>query len=142
MHVPSYQMHNVLSVYSKQLRQNLASMDKPSAFAEPPEDRVNLTPEVKRQTMIDKVSKEILDKISSYGSRHNSLQQKSEHVSRTANQAVPPAEVENQRFIFNAIDAVNNKRQNALSVDDSSFLIKRLDQLAKQAGDQKPKSKI
>ncbi len=142
MHVPSYQMHNVLNVYSKQLRQNLASTDIPRAIAKLPEDRVNLTSEVNRQTMIEKVSKEILNKISSYGSCHNSLQQKSEQLSRKANPAVPPADVENQRFVFNAIDAVNNKRQNALSVDDSSFLIKRLDQLAKQAGDQNPKPGI
>ncbi len=140
MNVPSYQMHNVLSVYSKQLRQNLASMDKPRGFAKPPEDRVDLTPEVKRQTMIEKVSKEILDKISSYGTHRNSHWRKSDYANRIAIQADPSAEVENQTFVFNAIDAVNNKRQNSLSVDDSNFLIQRLDQLAKQAGDQKPKS--
>jgi hypothetical protein len=121
-------MYNVLNVYSKQLRQNLASEDKSGVLAKPLEDRVNLTPEAKRQTTIEKVSRDILDKISSYGSLLNSHQRISAHAHKNANQAAPPVEVANQTFVFNAIDGVDNKIQNTLSVEDSSFLIQRLDQ--------------
>jgi hypothetical protein len=45
-------------------------------------------------------------------------------------------------FVFNVIDTVNQKTKNTLSVEDSSFLIKRLEQLSKEAGDKKMESWI
>ena len=142
MNVPSYQMHNVLNVYSKQLRQNMASAGKTDKPAKPVEDRVDLAPEAKRQATIEKVSRDILNKISSYVSQHDSRPRLSEHARTSASLSIPPAEMENRRFVFNTIDTINNKSRNSLSVDDSSFLIQRLDQLAKQAGDKRSQSKI
>jgi len=43
-------------------------------------------------------------------------------------------------FVFNVIDTINQKRRNTLSVEDSSFLIKRLEQLSKEEGDKKTES--
>ena len=140
MNVPSYQMHNVLNVYSKQLKQNLASADKTSTPTKPKGDRVELTPEVKRQATIEKVSRDILNKIASYGSHHTSRERIPEQASMSASQSTPSANVENRTFVFNAIDAINKKSKNSLSVDDSSFLIQHLDQLAKQSGDKKQES--
>ena len=119
MHVPSYQMHNVLNVYSKQLKQNLASAGKTGKSAVPIEDRVNLSPEVKRQATIEKVSKDILDKISSYGSHHYVRQPISEQADIQLEQAALAAKTEDRKFVFHAIDAINNKSKNTLSVDDS-----------------------
>jgi hypothetical protein len=36
-------------------------------------------------------------------------------------------------FVFNVIDTINNKTTNTVSVEDSSFLIQRLEQLSKDA---------
>jgi hypothetical protein len=36
-------------------------------------------------------------------------------------------------FVFNVIDTINNKTTNTISVEDSSFLIQRLEQLSKDA---------
>jgi hypothetical protein len=138
MYVPSYQMHNVLHVYSKQLRQNTAAAEKSASPAKPRQDRVNLTPKVKRRATIEKVSKDILSKISSYGLRHNNRQPAAEYAEKRVNQAGPSTETGKQTFVFNAIDTINHKSQNTLSVDDSSFWIRRLDQLAKQAGNKTP----
>ncbi len=116
----------------------MASADKTKPPTKLSEDRVNLTPEVKRQATIEKVSRDILNKISSYGSHPNSRKGISEQADVISKASSPAAEVEKQTFVFNAIDKINNKRRNTLSVDDSSFLIHRLDQLAKQAVDKKP----
>ena len=43
-------------------------------------------------------------------------------------------------FVFNVIDTINQKRRNTLSVEDSSFLIKRLEQLSKEVSDKKTES--
>ncbi len=140
MNVPSYQMHNVLNVYSKQLRQNMDSADRTKPPASLPEDRVSLTPEVKRQATIEKVSRDILSKISSYGSHHTGRPGVLEQADVSSKASSSSAEVENRTFIFNAIDKINNKTRNTLSVDDSSVLIQRLDQLAKQAADKTPQT--
>ena len=69
MFVPSYQMHNVLNVYSKQLRQSITSGQKKALSEKLPADKVSLTREAKRQLTIEKVSKDILDKITRLGTR-------------------------------------------------------------------------
>ena len=143
MYVPSYQMHNVLNVYSKQLRQNMAAGEKAKMPRHPQTDRVELTPEGKRQSTIEKVSRDILDKISRYGSLNQDRQpaaakdEKAPSIEETASH-----ELENKTFVFNEIDTINNKHKNTLSVDDSSFLIQKLEQLAKKAGDKKTESWI
>jgi hypothetical protein len=140
MYVPSYQMHNVLNVYSKQLRQNMATERKNKMPLEPQEDRLKLTSEGKRQAMIEKVSKDILDKISRYGALKKDGQRNSEHLERPSNEENSLHKPENKTFVFNEINAVDQKNKNMLSVNDSSFLIQKLEQLAKKASDKKPGS--
>lgn len=142
MYVPSYQMHNVLNVYSKQLRQNMVSDGKNKRPETPPSDRINISPEGKRQIMIEKISKDIVDKISRYGSLNETRQQISEYTNIYSENKTLPNNTENKTFVFNAIDSINQKNKNTLSVDDSSFLIQRLEQLAKKASDKKTESWI
>ena len=61
MQIPSYQIQNVLKVYSRQLsqgkipgRNNIANANKISA------DSVTISPEGKRQAIIDKVASNIV----------------------------------------------------------------------------------
>jgi hypothetical protein len=142
MYVPSYQMHNVLNVYSKQLRQNMATQRKNKMPLQPQEDRLKLTSEGKRQAMIEKVSKDILDKISRYGTLKEDRQPITEHLEMPSNEETSLHKPENKTFVFNEIDAVDQKNKNTLSVNDSSFLIQKLEQLAKKASDKKPESWI
>jgi hypothetical protein len=140
MYVPSYQMHNILNVYSNQLRQNMISEGKSNVAAKPQSDKIHLSPEGKRQAMIEKVSKDILDKLSRYDSLNESRQRNTEYENINSDNGVLPRKTENETFVFNAIDSINQKSTNTLSVDDSSFLIQRLEQLAKKASDKKTES--
>ena len=140
MYVPSYQMHNVLNVYSKQLRQHLVSDGKSKVPAKPQSDRIHLSPEGKRQAMIEKISRDILDKISRYDAMNETRQQNTEYANMKSDNGALPHKTENKTFVFNAINSINQKSTNTLSVDDSSFLIQRLDQLAKKASDKKTES--
>jgi hypothetical protein len=140
MYVPSYQMHNVLNVYSKQLRQNLVSEGKSKVPARPQLDRIHLSPEGKRQAMIEKISRDILDKISRYDSMNEARQGNTEYENMISDNGALRHKAENKTFVFNAINSINQKSTNTLSVDDSSFLIQRLDQLAKKASDKKTES--
>lgn len=130
MFVPSYQMHNVLNVYTKKLRHNINSKDQ-NASEKLPADRINLTSERKRRATIEKVSKEIYEKIIRFGSQAESPHPKSEQIKGRVDKEVAAAKTNKTGFVFNAIDAINKKTTNTVSVEDSSFLIQRLEQLSK-----------
>ena len=133
MHVPSYQMHNVLNVYSKKLRHNISSKDQKNT-KKLPVDQVDLTSEGKRRATIEKVSKEILDKIIRFGSQADSLSHgRSEHITTSTDEESASAKPNRVGFVFNIIDTINKKTTNTVSVEDSSFLIQRLEQLSKNA---------
>ena len=142
MFVPSYQMHNVLNVYSKQLRQNMVSEGNNKMPEKPQSDRINISPGGKRQATIEKVSKDIIDKISRYDTLNETRQQITEYNNINSDNGDLPDKTENKTFVFNAIDSINQKSKTTLSVDDSSFLIQRLEQLAKKASDKKTGSWI
>ncbi len=108
----------------------------------PQSDRINISPEGKRQATIEKVSKDIVDKISRYGSLNETRQQITKYTNIYSDNETFPHKTDNKTFVFNAIDSINQKSKNTLSVDDSSFLIQRLDQLAKKASDKKTESWI
>lgn len=142
MFVPSYQMHNVLKVYSKQLRQNMAAKRKDKVPQKPQVNKFKLTPEGKRQATIEKVCQDILNKISRYGGLKEDRQKNTENVKVSSNGETALHKPENKTFVFNEIDAIDQKSKNTLSVNDSSFLIKKFEQLAKKANDKKPESWI
>ena len=130
MFVPSYQMHNVLSVYTKKLRHNMNSKDQYTS-EKPPAEQINLTSERKRRTTIEKVSKEIFDKIIRFCSQVDSPHRRSEQIKGKADNEIASAKTNKAGFVFNVIDAINKKTTNTVSVEDSSFLIQRLEQLSK-----------
>jgi hypothetical protein len=131
MVVPSYQMHNVLNVYSKKLKRNIISGKDQPTSEKPPVDRVNLTSEGKRRATIEKVSKEIFDKIIRFGSQADSFHRRPERVKEKTDKEIASAKTNKAGFVFNVIDAINKKKTNTVSVENSSFLVQRLDQLSK-----------
>ena len=130
MFVPSYQMHNVLKVYTKKLRKSINSKDQ-NPTEKPPADRAKLTSGGKRRATIEKVSKEIYEKIIRFGSQADSSQPKSKQIKGKVNRKVASAKTNKTGFVFNVIDTINKKTTNTVSVEDSSFLIQRLEQLSK-----------
>ena len=133
MYVPSYQMHNVLNVYSKKLRHNISSKDQRNS-KKLPVDQVDLTSDRKRRATIEKVSKEILDKIIRLGTQSDSAPHgRSEHITSSKDKGCAMAIPNKAGFVFNIIDTINKKSTNTVSVEDSKFLIQRLDQLSKDA---------
>lgn len=130
MFVQSYQMQNVLNVYTKKLRHNIKSKDQ-NKSGKPPADRINLTSERKRRATIEKVSKEIYEKIIRFGSQAESSHPKSEQIKGKVAKEAASAKTNKSGFVFNVIDTINRKTTNTVSVEDSSFLIQRLEQLSK-----------
>jgi len=130
MFVPSYQMQNVLNVYTKKLRHNINSKDQ-NRSEKPLAERGNLTSERKRRATIEKVSREIYEKIIRFGSQAESPHPKSEQIKENVDKEGAAAKTKKSGFVFNVIDTINKKTTNTVSVEDSSFLIERLEQLSK-----------
>ena len=130
MFVPSYQMHNVLKVYSNKLRHSITAEGQ-NLSEKSSTERVNLTSEGKRSSTIEKVSKEIFDKIIKFGSQTFASQKRTEETKGGLKEENKSVESSKSAFVYNVIDAINGKTTNKVSVEDSSFLIQRLEQLSK-----------
>ena len=101
---------------------------------------MNLTPEGKRQATIEKVSRDILRKITRFGSLADTRRKISAAAKTISQIEAATDKKQKTTFVFNAIDSINQKITNTLSVEDSDFLIQRLEQLAKESGDKKTES--
>ena len=109
MFVPSYQMHNVLNVYSRQLRQNIASSNNKKTPGRPPADQVNLTTGGKREATIEKVSKDIVNKITKFGTLDETRYRITERAKDRAEIETAASKENKTKFVFNVIDDINKK---------------------------------
>ena len=133
MFVSSYQIHNVLNVYSKQLSQDRGVQKQKAGNKKPLSDQINLSNEGKRRATIEKVAKDILSKISHYGSKGEIKASKRDRPGDDLKNHFESDKKRETTFVFNVIDDLNKKTTTALSVKDTNFLINRLEQLAKNA---------
>ena len=138
MIVSSYQIHNVLNLYSKQLSRGRSTRSLKSGNNKQQSDHIDLSNEGKRKATIEKVAQDILTKISRYGSNEKMLAKEQNLARDDVRRHIEP-EPDNKKetaFVFNVIDHFNNKTTNALSVKDTNFLINRLEQLAQDADEE------
>jgi hypothetical protein len=131
MFVSSYQIHNVLNVYSKQLSQDRNVQKLQPGTIKRPSDQINLSTESKRRATIERVSQEILNKISHYGAEGEIKTQEKDASRENAKNSLESDNKKEAGFVFNVIDDLNKKTKTALSVKDTKFLIDRLEQMAK-----------
>jgi len=120
MHIPAYQIHNVLNAYSVQLFKAGTVTQNADSGSDP---AIRISPETSRMAVIDKVAAEIVQRIT--------------HLDTlTAGHIAPspvPAdrtdalrmEIQNNQFVFNTLDIHNIKTSRNLSIEDSIFFIKR-----------------
>ena len=133
MFVSSYQIHNVLNVYSKQLSQDRGVQGQEADNKKPLSDQINLSSEGKRRATIEKVAKDIISKISHYGSKDEIKASTSDRPRDNLKNHFESDTKKETTFVFNVIDDLNKKIKTALSVKDKSFLMNRLEQLHKDA---------
>ena len=138
MQIPSYQMHNVLKVYSRQLSENKHQHQTRSASRRAGEgDRITISSEGKRKAVIDKVAADVVERITRYGPREDVDH---EVLKRLRNEAGPEAETseaDTGQFLFNVIGIDDRKQTSSLPLEASDFLTQRLEELAKEAVEKK-----
>jgi len=121
MHIPAYQIHNVLNTYSLQFLKAETITRNAESGSDPAAGR--MSPEASRMAVIDKVAAEIVQRITrldSLAAGHGSPLPAS--AGRTEDEN---PEIRNNQFVFNSLDIHNIKTSRTLSIEDSIFSIKR-----------------
>ncbi|HIJ57642.1 MAG TPA: hypothetical protein HPQ03_16170 [Deltaproteobacteria bacterium] len=134
MYIPSYQIHNVLKVYSRQVSQSRIIERQKELSAKTSADKIDISAEGKRKMIVDKVAADIVDRITQFGPR-DPIEQ--DIVNQLQNELGKPVDSDeeneqDQNFVFNIIDDENKKTTNSMSMEGTHFITKRLEQLAKE----------
>ncbi len=132
MQIPSYQISNVIKVYSKQLSQSriLNRQDSSGSVPNKPLDTIKISDEGKKQTLINKVSDEVFSRITKYSPQDPAEQ---DIVNKLNNEIKKnqKGSIEKNKFVFNFISDENEKVTNAISIEGSKVLSERLDNLVR-----------
>ncbi|OGR52583.1 MAG: hypothetical protein A3J80_08380 [Desulfobacula sp. RIFOXYB2_FULL_45_6] len=135
MQIPSYQIQNVLKVYSRQLSQGkIMSRNKFGNSNTNSADSVTLSSEGKRQAIIDKVAANIVDRIITEGPKEKNEETITSQIEKELGKKINFTKDRNQ-FTYTVIDENNQKSIRTLSVEDSNFIVKRMTELARQVAD-------
>ena len=126
MYITNYQMQNVLKVYSRHLTKRAVSKRHKAAAGKQPVDKISISLEGKRQTIYNNITANIVERITRRGRL-----ERIDH--KTAKQFQYKNDHKKAEFVYNSIDNGKKKRTNTLSIENSRFLISRLEQLASEA---------
>ncbi len=119
MHIPSYQIHNVLNTYSSQLfKACLSELDRPSGGSQLAD--LQMVREVQRRALVDKIAIDIVQRITRLDSLTSSFS-----VSGDIPSDSNSTDSRFDTFVFNVLDTRNQKIVRTLSVENSIFLIQR-----------------
>ena len=131
MYITNYQIQNVLKVYTTQLSRNSGPESPKSQAKRPISDNITISAEGRRQSIIDKVAGDIVDRITQHGPQN---QVDRDIISQLQEEIKDKTPVENQKddqFVYNEINHQQEKTTQTLMVEDTHFLLKRLEQIAK-----------
>jgi len=135
MQIPSYQIQNVLKVYSRQLSQGkILSKNKFANTGKISADSVTISSEGKRQAIIDKVASNIVDRIITEGPKEKNEAKITSQIEKEFGKKINFTKDKNQ-FTYTKIDENNQKITHTLSVEDSKFIVKRMTELARTIAD-------
>jgi hypothetical protein len=131
MVITPYQVNNVLRVYGDQLRHNKSASSRWKGDNPDSSDKINISVAGKRKVLIDKISSEIVNKISQYGPHENVEKEvfkklEDEYGAHLAIDSKSPADL-----VFKVIDE-DGETMNSLSIEDSKFLRYKLEEITKE----------
>ena len=133
MVIPLYQVNNVLRVYGDQLRQNW-TLNKPKVENSRQPDTINISSEAKRRVIVDKVSSEIVGKITKYGPNDDVEKEIFKKLEDQYGANLEVTDKGSSDLIFKVIDD-GGETINSLSIEDSKFLQYSLKNITKDLVD-------
>jgi hypothetical protein len=131
MYIQSYQIHNVLNVYRRQLSQGRVDRPQHVDNQDAKSDPIAISTEGKNQSIMEKVAAGVLKKITNVDPGSDFGQEMIKQVQDK--QKDLHMNQKDTAFIFNTIVGDNQKETRSIAVDNSQGLMNRLDELAKAA---------
>ncbi|MGD9007599.1 MAG: hypothetical protein PVG41_06745 [Desulfobacteraceae bacterium] len=118
MYIHTYQIHNVLNAYRKQLSQN--SIKGPAAQSAPhSDDRINISAEAQNPKIVNDISSQIIDRITKFGPKSEFDKALADQLSQF-NGETPPRHAGNDApgndFTYTKIDERNHKTTSKLEI--------------------------
>jgi hypothetical protein len=124
MYIHSYQIHNVLNAYRKQLSQNSIKGPVEQSVSHS-SDRINISAEAQNPKIVDDISSQILDRITKFGPKSEFDKALADQLSRF-NGETPPRHTGNDApgidFTYTKIDERNHKTTSKLEIQQLSPL--------------------
>jgi len=133
MVIPLYQVNNVLKVYGDQLRQNW-TLNTPKVENSRKPDTINISSEAKRRVIVDKVSSEIVGRITKYGPNDDVEKEIFKKLEDQYGANLEVTDKGSSDLIFKVIDD-GGETINSLSIEDSKFLQYSLKNITKDLVD-------
>ena len=124
MVISAYQVNNVLRVYGDQLRQSMIS-DRPEGAGINTPDRISFSAKTRRETIIDDIISNIIERITQFGSHDNVGKEAFKELECKHGNPVTINNDRHNELIFKEIDG-NGETINSLSIEDSKFLTNKL----------------
>ena len=133
MVISPYQVNNVLRVYGDQLRHNRIS-NKTKGSTTPLQDKISISAEAKRKSVIDKLASTITERITQYGPHDGVEKEVFQKLEDEYGANLAVTREGTNDLIFKLIDE-NGETMNSLSIEDSRFLRYKLQEIAKNTVD-------
>ena len=139
MNIPSYQMHNIINEYSRQLRRSRSVASRPSVRVEPHLDQISLSSEGKRRAALKKVNEDILNFMNNLGSQSPETRPRTGSTGAGPSRNETATEHRQTQFEFHVIEGTDTKTRNAISIEDFSSLLEQTKRRSGGRPDQAPK---
>ena len=120
MYIRSYQIHNVLNVYRKQLSHGPGGNGSKNLAGSNAKDRINISADGQRQSIMDKISTEIVERISQSGPQNQFEDVLADQLSNKPQQQAGLPSDNQQDFKYTVIDENNRKITNTLTIQGFS----------------------
>lgn len=133
MVISAYHVNNVLRVYGDQLRQPRLSSKQKGADTRLA-DKISISAEAKRKTIIEKLASTITERITQYGPQEKVEKEVFQKLKDEYGANLTVAQEGQNDLVFKVIDE-NGETLNSLSIEDSQFLRYKLEEIAKDTVD-------
>lgn len=134
MNITTYQIHNVLRAYGKQLSQSKRLQHKKGDALLRRTDRIRLSVQARRKAIIDRVTSDIINRIINDGP-HYEMEQEAFGQLEDEYGGSLSVNNEDSELVFKVIDKEKGEVTKTLSIEDSNFLKDRLEEITKSKVD-------
>ena len=134
MNISTYQIHNVLRAYGKQLSQSRRLLNDKGIAGPKRMDRISISAQARRKAVIDKVTSDIVNRIVHEGPGDDVALEVFKELEGEYGNNLSVKKLDSE-LVFKVIDKENGEVTKTLSIEDSEFLKNRLEEITKSKVD-------